>query len=786
MLNRILLLIAIVLSFWACQSKKPTQPSKKDEVPIRIIKGSINTGNQDLIDELNLQITHYLGNYSLKNNNFQIDLYKSAKQQILFVTDSQYKLYLMGIVDTTDNSIKINANSTAKALALMVPFSLGTTYETRRLFLQSVEQDAVFNQLVNAIQKNLDEGKSLSLEEQPEVFQMAFLLAQKIYEQLLGQNKIERLGNDGPWIEGHVPIMVFKNPKCVYYGAGIYYVDNGNEIDWDNPDKTALIEAKSGLFDIFHLFAEPAETDVEVETHTRYFVILNKGMGIGLNLDIWTSDLPQGIGARANIGQAILYIADLIPGAIIPAKVDFGGLADISIDAKDLYQLSQAISQGNSWNFLTTVAGIVSDNAQGIGLWLWEQGVQGASSSSEFWETLGNVAGDLSKIGTLLTVGNEVTPYLNDLLTAPNILYYSICVSNNAFVECGTLKAPVANFTITPPAGDVGTIFLLDASNSYDDQTPVEKLEVRWDINADGVFETDWSRNKTYHVSFNHRGIKKIYLEVRDEQGLVSNVTRQLNVSGGYASGKHIVIFRDVLPWSNIRIEDQLVKYGYTEGNGSGQYSIHTSSEMGTVSLQPGYDFVIISNSQDQNFYNTYAQWNARFSDFVYNGGSMFWEACDNGWYNNDPVNNAGGSMSTAGVIIPGNISTSFKLDSYNYLTQINSPLTAGLQDTLFGMFASHESFSSLPQDAVIYTVNTLGEPTLVEYHFGDGFVLVTGQPLEHGYYYGYPIGDLFYRVVAYVLGEKITGKIVPLNNKRTDIPASLNPKLRNLSQVIR
>ncbi|APF19664.1 hypothetical protein Calab_0127 [Caldithrix abyssi DSM 13497] len=748
-LRGITLLLIFLGCITACFDKKSTNP-QDDNIPRKTIQGTIKLPNDDLIKVKNLRIVHYLGEYPLEGNSFQMDVYASNKQQVFFVADLQNQPYLLGILDTTEIILNFSAASTAKALALITPFCWGTTYETRKLFLQKIELNPRYSQLVNLINQNLIEQKTLSLEQQPEVFQIAFLLAEEIYKSIIPQNKIERQDKDVPWIEGTTPVMKFFNPKTVYYGAGIYYIRNNGETNWEHPDKTALIEAKSGLIDFWNLsLMPPAETEVEVEIHQQYHVVLHKGTGIGLDLETWQSDTPQGIGARANVGQAILHIVDLIPGTIIPTSISFGGLANISIDVRDLKDLGMAAYEGDAWGFASKVAFIIGDNAEEIGLWLWEEGVRGAASSSEFWGLLGDVAGDVSLVGDLLDKG----PFIYDLLTAPVVLYYDICISNNAFVECGTLNPPVANFTISPPSGDIGTAFVLDASTSTDMETPVDRLEVRWDIYNDGIFETNWSTNKIFRVSFEERGIKEIYLEVRDEDGLISNVIRKLNVSGGFASGKHILIFRDVLPWNNVRIEDFLNYHGYTEGSGLGEYSIHNSAEMASINLKPGYDFVIISNSQDQNFYNTYAQWNVKFSDFVYKGGSMLWEACDNGWYNNDPFNNIGGDMAVAGVVIPGNISNNFELDNYNYLTGISSPLTTGLPDPLFGNFASHQSFSHLPENAVIYTVNSYNNATLIEYQFGDGFMLVTGQPLEHAYFHGYSIGELLPRVVAYVLG---------------------------------
>ncbi|UCE45328.1 MAG: hypothetical protein JSU93_00005, partial [Methanobacteriota archaeon] len=90
---------------------------------------------------------------------------------------------------------------------------------------------------------------------------------------------------------------------------------------------------------------------------------------------------------------------------------------------------------------------------------------------------------------------------------------------------------PVANFTIEPPSGTVDTIFLFDASTSWDAQDPVELLETRWDWESDGVWDTGW--NGTAHTPTLGYPIPAIYditLQVRDSGGLTDEITWSLLV----------------------------------------------------------------------------------------------------------------------------------------------------------------------------------------------------------------------------------------------------------------
>ncbi len=89
---------------------------------------------------------------------------------------------------------------------------------------------------------------------------------------------------------------------------------------------------------------------------------------------------------------------------------------------------------------------------------------------------------------------------------------------------------PVADFTVTPELGYLGTTFTVDASSSYDSEDPLEALEVRWDWNNDGAWDTEWTTNKTaYHQIF-VAGEHTIVLEVRDSDGMTDTESHAVEV----------------------------------------------------------------------------------------------------------------------------------------------------------------------------------------------------------------------------------------------------------------
>ena len=99
--------------------------------------------------------------------------------------------------------------------------------------------------------------------------------------------------------------------------------------------------------------------------------------------------------------------------------------------------------------------------------------------------------------------------------------------------------APIASFTITPASGGTtATVFTFDASGCTDNnEDGTSVLEVRWDWNNDGTWDTDYSTTKTATHQYTTEGNKTINLEVKDTGGLTNTVTKSVSVSNGGGTG---------------------------------------------------------------------------------------------------------------------------------------------------------------------------------------------------------------------------------------------------------
>jgi formylglycine-generating enzyme required for sulfatase activity len=105
-------------------------------------------------------------------------------------------------------------------------------------------------------------------------------------------------------------------------------------------------------------------------------------------------------------------------------------------------------------------------------------------------------------------------------------------------LSCGDDKTenpnlePTASFTASPAQGTTESIFQLDASGSSDAEDPVSDLQVRWDWESDGTWDTQWSTTKTSSCQYAAAGTKTIKLEVKDTDGATDDTTQTVTVTG--------------------------------------------------------------------------------------------------------------------------------------------------------------------------------------------------------------------------------------------------------------
>ena len=108
---------------------------------------------------------------------------------------------------------------------------------------------------------------------------------------------------------------------------------------------------------------------------------------------------------------------------------------------------------------------------------------------------------------------------------------YGLIASTTKQVGVGN-SPPTATFTVNPTIGDTSTYFVFDPTGSTDNEDPTSALQLRWDWDNDGTWDTLWSAMQTSGVTFGAAsyGQQTIVLEVEDTKGLRDSTTGTLMI----------------------------------------------------------------------------------------------------------------------------------------------------------------------------------------------------------------------------------------------------------------
>lgn len=111
------------------------------------------------------------------------------------------------------------------------------------------------------------------------------------------------------------------------------------------------------------------------------------------------------------------------------------------------------------------------------------------------------------------------------LLAIP--LVFSSCIKeeNNTFNYL-----PEARYTVNPSRGDSNTQFFFDASGVTDAEDPVSSLEICWDWDNDGVYDTEFTTEKTSIHQYNSTGVYFPLMLVRDTKGMKDSIRHMIVV----------------------------------------------------------------------------------------------------------------------------------------------------------------------------------------------------------------------------------------------------------------
>ena len=87
----------------------------------------------------------------------------------------------------------------------------------------------------------------------------------------------------------------------------------------------------------------------------------------------------------------------------------------------------------------------------------------------------------------------------------------------NACSDDDSSTSPIeAQFSLSRVWAETGETIVLNAAATWDGTSPEDSLEVRWDLDGDGDFDTAWGSDSLQQVSWEEAQLGRITLEVRD------------------------------------------------------------------------------------------------------------------------------------------------------------------------------------------------------------------------------------------------------------------------------
>ena len=97
--------------------------------------------------------------------------------------------------------------------------------------------------------------------------------------------------------------------------------------------------------------------------------------------------------------------------------------------------------------------------------------------------------------------------------------------------------APTASFIISPASGTPKTNFFFDASGCTDAEDDISQLQVRWDWENDGEWDTNYNIKKTQTHKYTTPETYTVRLEVKDSAGDINETTKIVTVEDNIGNG---------------------------------------------------------------------------------------------------------------------------------------------------------------------------------------------------------------------------------------------------------
>ncbi len=181
---------------------------------------------------------------------------------------------------------------------------------------------------------------------------------------------------------------------------------------------------------------------------------------------------------------------------------------------------------------------------------------------------------------------------------------------------------PLAEVFSIPEVGDTATVFMLDGKNSSDKESSYFVLQYRWDQDADGIWDTEYSTRTSSTARFSKSGYQKYILEVADEDGGTSTMMDSVFILRQNPDSDTLTDPRDGIRYRIVKIgaawwmADNL-KFG-------NPIDVMTSPGNNEI-----VEYLNFNNSKDFDYYGSLYTW---MEANHYPSLSVFRDICPPGW----------------------------------------------------------------------------------------------------------------------------------------------------------
>ncbi len=200
------------------------------------------------------------------------------------------------------------------------------------------------------------------------------------------------------------------------------------------------------------------------------------------------------------------------------------------------------------------------------------------------------------------------------LISILPIIFLASCQAENT--------PPIPKAFALPQVGDTTTIFMLEAKNSSDMETSYFALRYRWDTDANGTWDCEYSTQTSYTARFAKTGYQKYILEVADDDGGTATYTDSVFILAKNLNSDTLTDPRNGQHYHIVKIGSnwwmaENLRYGSPLDN---QTPFHNDDQV---------EYLRFNNSADFGYYGSLYTW---VEANWYPTQSVYKDICPPGW----------------------------------------------------------------------------------------------------------------------------------------------------------